>query len=316
MRAMMKSWREASSSRASTLLVSTWMLISMRGYLSRIRWIAGTASSIAGAVTEPRKTDAALAALQVGDLAVDLAHLEQHRARAARQRLAGRRQRHAARQPLAQLDAEYVLHLGDHARGSRLRDVEDLGGRADLAMIVERHDHPHVAELQPAAQHPASLSISWSIRLSSAFMPASVVSRQCPAEPLSPLDKIYQYCHIKCWKTHLTVISIPYQRPPVTSVGRRAAVPRARREEKTPAAVGESYPTTKGDCRFRDAGACARACDTGRGFHQKGELSENNQNIGRRIGAWPVGHDAVGASRGQGPGRRPDAYQDLAALDQ
>ena len=243
MRAMMKSWREASSSRASTMLVSTWMLISMRGYLSRMRWIAGTASSIAGAVTEPRKTRAALAALQVGDLAVDLAHLEQHRPRAARQRLAGRRQRDAARQPFAELGAEYVLHLGDHARGRRLRDVEDLRCRADLGHDRRAPRSCACGRASARRAAPPSRSVSWPANSSSVFMPASVGFEATARGRLS--SNIYQYCHIKCWKTHLTVISIPFQRPPVTSVGRRAAVPRARHEEKTPAAVGESYPTPK-----------------------------------------------------------------------
>ena len=56
MRAMMKSWRDASSSRASTALVSTCRLISIRGKFLRMRRIAGTASPMDGAVTEPMKT--------------------------------------------------------------------------------------------------------------------------------------------------------------------------------------------------------------------------------------------------------------------
>src|SRR4051795_12961471 len=67
-------------------------------------------------------------------------------------------------------------------------------------------------------------------------------------EPAPSSSKIYQYCHISRWKTHLTVISIPYQRPPVTSVGRRAAVPCARLLGMTPAAVWEASGTN-GDCR-------------------------------------------------------------------
>ena len=159
MRAMMKSWREASSSRASTLLVSTWMLISSRGMPladapdRRHRELDGRRGDRA------EKDRAALAALQIGDLAVGLAHLQEHRAGAARQRLAGRRQRDAARQALAQLDAEDVLHFGDHARGGGLRYVEDVGGGADLCMLSKRDDHAHVAELQPAAQQPFAVDL-------------------------------------------------------------------------------------------------------------------------------------------------------------
>ena len=210
------------------------------------------------------KDGAALAALEVGDLAVDLAHLEQHRAGAARQRLAGRRQRDAARQAFAELDAEDVLHLGDHARRGRLRDVEDLRGGADLGMVVERHDHAHVAELQPAAQHARRCrSPARSAGRSRSCPPPS--SSRPAVQRAGSAAKIYQYCHIRCWKTHLTVISIPFQRPPVTSVGRRAAVPCARSEVNAGGSWGE-LSDTEGDCRFRDAGACARARDPGTEF--------------------------------------------------
>ena len=95
---------------------------------------------------------AALAGLQVGDLAVDLAQFEQHRAGAPGQRLAIGRQLDAARQPLAERHAQNVFHLGDHARRRRLRDVQNLRGRADLAGILDRHDHAHVRQLQPAVK--------------------------------------------------------------------------------------------------------------------------------------------------------------------
>ena len=103
-------------------------------------------------MTAPRKTAPPLPDLEVGDLAVDLAQLEQHGARPPRQRRAVGRQRNAARQPVAKRHAKDVLHLGDHARGGGLRDVEHMRRGAHLAAVVERDDHAHVAELQAAAQ--------------------------------------------------------------------------------------------------------------------------------------------------------------------
>ena len=126
-----------------------------------------------------QKDRAALAALEIGDLAIGLAHFQEHRAGAARQRLAGRRQRDAARQALAQLDAEDVLHFGDHARGRGLRNIEDMGGGADLGMLSERDDHAHVTELQPAAQQALRCQISGSIRRSIRFIPAPIVRDSC-----------------------------------------------------------------------------------------------------------------------------------------
>jgi hypothetical protein len=106
-----------------------------------MRWIAGTASPIAGAV--------------------DLPELEQHGARAPRERGAERSELNAARQPPAERHAEYVLHLGDHARGGGLRDVEHMRGRADLPAVLDRHDHAHMADLQRAAQQAFGVFAQW-----------------------------------------------------------------------------------------------------------------------------------------------------------
>ncbi len=111
---MIKSCREASSSRASTALVSIWMLTSRRGFFSRILRMAGTASLIAGAVTAPTKTEPPLPSLQIRDFAVDLAQFEQDGARPPRQRLPVGSKSDAARQALAERHLEDAFHLRNH----------------------------------------------------------------------------------------------------------------------------------------------------------------------------------------------------------
>ena len=205
MRAMMKSWREASSSRASTLLVSTWTLISMRGIA------LADAADRRNRQLDRRRGDraeedrAALARLQVRDFAVDLAHFEQHAAGPARQRLAVGRQPDAARQPLAERRRARMSSISAimrEAAGCEMFStwaaalIWPCSSSATIMRMCGASGRCAAACRPPRHRAPASDRRGIS-------MPVALLRH-----PDALLRPVYQNQHIMRMTMHLTVISI------------------------------------------------------------------------------------------------------------
>ena len=88
----------------------------------------------------------ARAAVQLLDLVAGAPHLAEHRARPAHERLAHRRQDHAARAPLKQRHAELALELVDAARERGLGERQVPRRRAQAAALGYRNDIAHLTE--------------------------------------------------------------------------------------------------------------------------------------------------------------------------
>ena len=92
----------------------------------------------------PATTRPLRAAVQLLDLVARAAHLAEHRARAAHERLAHRRQDHAARAALEQRHAKLAFEFVHAARQRRLRQRQVPRGGAQAAAFG---DGDHVAQL-------------------------------------------------------------------------------------------------------------------------------------------------------------------------
>ena len=61
---------------------------------------------------------------------------------------------HDPARPVEQLDAEIVLELPDRLRQRRLRNVQALGGAAEMELLADRHEVAQVPELDPFRDRP------------------------------------------------------------------------------------------------------------------------------------------------------------------
>ena len=95
---------------------------------------------------KPGDDASARAAVQLLDLIAGAPHLAEHRARPAHERLAHRREDHAARAPLEQRHAELALEFVNAARECGLGERQMPCRRAQTAALRNRHDIAHLAE--------------------------------------------------------------------------------------------------------------------------------------------------------------------------
>ena len=123
----------------------------MLGKIERILLIAGAARSIAGAVTAPSATEP-LRPVRMSVISCSACSncRSTERAWRASERPSGvkRTPRDSRSQSCA---SSSDLHLGDHARGGRLRNVHRVGRRADHLVLLERDNHAQMRDLEAAA---------------------------------------------------------------------------------------------------------------------------------------------------------------------
>ena len=89
---------------------------------------------------------------EIGELALGLCEMQQHRARMARERMAERRQADAARHAVAQRRVEQRFQFGDSTRRGGLRYADGLGRGADHAGVGERRHQPQMRQFHAAAR--------------------------------------------------------------------------------------------------------------------------------------------------------------------